>query len=282
VDRKGCLTNEFGMRMRPGPLYMELLNHPLDFVTDARQVEDFPFPDPLAEGRFDAAAADIARYKDDYFIVGDIEITIFALMRHLVGMEKLLVDLAENAAYLEALIQKCTAFSTALGVRLAELGVDGIWAGDDFGGQTGMLISPRMWRRYFKEPYRQLYAAFKRVKPDVLIMQHSDGAVAPILADWVEAGMQVFNPVQPGVPGHEPEVLKERLGDRLSFWGAIDQQYLLPKGTPQEIAADVKAKIETLGAGGGYMVAPAHIIQSDTSLENVEAFIQAAHTFGNY
>ena len=67
-----------------------------------------------------------------------------------------------------------------------------------------------------------------------------------------------------------------------SFWGAIDQQMLLPFGTPEEIEADVKAKIDVLGEGGGYICSPAHIIQSDTSMENVEAFIAAAKKHGVY
>jgi uroporphyrinogen decarboxylase len=84
------------------------------------------------------------------------------------------------------------------------------------------------------------------------------------------------------VPGHEPEALKSQFGDRLSFWGAIDQQKLLPFGTPAEIEADVKEKMAVLGRGGGYMVAPAHIIQSDTPMENVEAFIAAVKKHGVY
>jgi uroporphyrinogen decarboxylase len=116
----------------------------------------------------------------------------------------------------------------------------------------------------------------------VVIMQHCDGAVAPILGEWIEVGLEVFNPVQPNVPGHEPEALKGQFGDRLSFWGAIDQQNLLPFGTPEQIDADVKAKIEVLGRGGGYMCSPAHIIQGDTSMESVEAFIAAVKKHGVY
>jgi uroporphyrinogen decarboxylase len=102
------------------------------------------------------------------------------------------------------------------------------------------------------------------------------------LGDWVEVGLEVFNPVQPNVPGHDPQALKTQFGDRLSFWGAIDQQWLLPHGSADEIEADVRAKIEVLGRGGGYMVAPAHIIQSDTPPENVEAFIRAVRKYGVY
>jgi uroporphyrinogen decarboxylase len=224
----------------------------------------------------------IEKYKDDYFIIGDMELTMFDMMQQLVGMEKLLVDMAMGADYIEPLIDKCKEFALAVGKKLISMGVHGIWAGDDFGAQNGMLISPRMWRQYFKERYRQVYSDLKAINPDVLIMQHCDGAVAPILGDWIEVGLEVFNPVQPNVPGHEPEDLKSKFGDRMSFWGAIDQQKLLPFGTPEETEADVKAKIAVLGRGGGYMVAPAHIIQADAPMENVEAFIAAAKKHGVY
>jgi len=282
VDENGYITNEFGMKMRQGLIYMEVVEHPLAHVTTAQEIEDFPFPDPLAEGRYDDAAYYIEKYRDDFFIVGDMELTMFDMMQQLVGLEKLLVDMARSAPYVEPLIVKCKEFALAVGKKLMTMGVDGIWAGDDFGAQHGMLISPRMWRKYFKERYRQVYAELKAVNPNVIICQHSDGAVAPILGDWIDVGLEVFNPVQPNVPGHDPEELKSQFGDRMSFWGAIDQQVLLPFGTPAEIEADVKVKVEVLGRGGGYMVAPAHIIQADTPLENVEALIAAVKKHGVY
>jgi uroporphyrinogen decarboxylase len=282
VDKDGCIINEFGMRMRQGPIYMEVVEHPLAHVTEASEVEDFPFPDPLAAGRYDDAAMYIEKYRGEYFIIGDVELTMFDMMQQLVGMEKLLTDMALGMPYIEPLIEKCKNFALAVGQQLIRMGVDGIWTGDDFGGQQGLLISPRMWRQYFKERYREIYAAFKALNPDVIIMQHCDGAVAPILEEWIEVGMEVFNPVQPNVPGHDPQELKRRFGDRLSFWGAIDQQKLLPFGSPAEIEADVKNKIAILGQGGGYMIAPAHIIQADTPIENVEAFITAVKQHGVY
>jgi len=281
-DPHGSIINEFGMKLRQGPLYMELIESPLRGVTSVAQVEAFDFPDPLSQGRYDDAARLIAQYGKEYFVIGDIEITLFAMMRHLVGMEKLLMDLATGEPYIEALRDKAEAFALAAGRKLVAMGVDGIWAGDDFGSQTGPLISPLMFRRYFKESYRRLYSGLKAVNPDVLIMQHSDGAIAPILDDWIEVGMQVFNPVQPGVPGHEPEDLKRRFGDRLGFWGGIDQQHLLTRCRPRQIEKEVKRIIGILGRGGGYMVAPAHILQPDTPVENIHAFLDAARDYGEY
>jgi uroporphyrinogen decarboxylase len=282
VDEDGYMVNEFGMKMRQGPLYMELVEHPMAHVKTPEDVEAFPFPDPLAEGRFDDAEMTIKKYRGKYFIWGDVEVTVFALARNLVGMEKLLVDMALGEPYVEALLDKCEDFSLAVARRLVSLGVDGILGGDDYGAQNGMLISPGMWRQYFKEGHRAFYDKLKSLNPDLIIAHHCDGAVAPIIEEWVEAGLEVFNPVQPNVPGHEPEDLKARYGATLSFWGAIDQQQLLPFGTPQEIEAETRRIINILGEGGGYLASPAHIIQADTPVENVEAFISAVKTHGVY
>ncbi len=282
VDENGYTTNEFGMTMRQGPIYMEVVKYPMPNVKTAKEVEDFQFPDPLAEGRYDDAEKYIKMYKDEYFIVGDMELTMYDMMQQLVGTEKLLMDMALEADYLEALMDKTKDFALAVGKKLISMGVDGIWCGDDFGAQNGMLISPKMWRKYFKGRYRQVYSELKALNPNIIVMQHCDGAVAPILDDWAEVGLEVFNPVQPNVPGHDPQDLKSKFGDKLSFWGAIDQQKLLPNGTKEEIEADVAEKIRILGKGGGYMCSPAHIIQSDTSMENVEAFISAVKKFGKY
>ena len=282
VNPDGTIVNEFGMVMRDGQVYMEVIKNPMAGTTTVQQVENFPFPDPLADGRYDDAEKYIKMYGGKYFIIGDMELTMYDMMQQLVGTEKLLIDMAQSEAYVETLIDKCKDFALAIGKKLAALGVDGIWAGDDFGAQNGMIISPRMWRRYFKERYRQVYSELKAVNPNLIIMQHCDGAVAPILGDWIEVGLDVFNPVQPNVPGHEPQDLKDKFGAQMSFWGAVDQQQLLPFGTPDQIDAEIKARIEILGKGGGYMAAPAHIIQSDTPMENVEAFIQAVKKHGIY
>jgi len=282
-DKDGNVINEFKMKLRQGPIYMEVVAPaPMAHFETPDDVEAFEFPDPLAEGRFDDAEMYIGKYKGEYFVIGDMELTMFDMMHLSVGMEKLLMDMALEKPYVEPLIQKMKGFSLAIGKKLVSMGVDGIWAGDDFGAQNGMLISPGMWRKYFKEAYRQIYAELKAINLDLVIMQHCDGAVAPILGDWIEVGLEVFNPVQPNVPGHDPHDLKSKFGDRLSFWGAIDQQRLLPQGTPEEIEADVAEKIRILGEGGGYMCSPAHIVQADTPEENVEAFIAAVKKHGAY
>jgi uroporphyrinogen decarboxylase len=108
---------------------------------------------------------------------------------------------------------------------------------------------------------------FKSAKPDIIPILHCDGAVAELLDDIHEIGFEVFNPVQPGVPGHLPQDMKSGSADKFSFWGAIDQQDLLPNGTDEELEKDIIEKIKILGKDGGYMISPAHIIQNDVSPE---------------
>lgn len=281
-DEEGYIVNEFSMRMRQGPLYMEVVESPLRTASSIADVEAYAFPDPYDPARYAQAEADIARYGSDYFIIGDCELTMFELSWHLVGMEKYMMDLATQEPYLETLLEKASEWSLGVATELTRRGVDAIWFGDDFGSQTGLLLSPQMWRRIFKPRYAQLFRAVKAINPDVVIIMHSDGAVAQLLPDLIEIGLEVFNPVQPNVPGHDPRELKERFGKQLSFFGAIDQQRLLPRGSCAEIEADVREKIAILGEGGGYMLAPAHIVQADTPPENVEALIAAARKYGRY
>jgi uroporphyrinogen decarboxylase len=278
----GCIVNEFGMKMRMGLAWYDVVEGPLEQVSTVQEVRDLSFPDPTDAARFVDAQRTIERYQGEYFVIGDVELTMFEMAWHMTGLQKFMTDMAMGEPYVEALLDRTMGFSIAIGRRLVELGVDGIWTGDDFGTQNGMMISPEMWRRLFKPRMAEVFRQFRAINPDVVVMYHCDGAIAPILDDLVEIGLDVFNPVQPNVPGHEPHELKAKFGDRLSFWGGIDQQQLLPLGSPAEIDADVRAKIEALGRGGGYMVAPAHILQGDTPIENVEAFIDAVKRHGVY
>ena len=122
---------------------------------------------------------------------------------------------------------------------------------------------------------------FKEAKPGIIPILHCDGAVADLLGDIREIGFEVFNPVQPGVPGHLPQDMKTNFGEMFAFWGAIDQQVLLPNGTDEELENDIIEKISILGKNGGYMIAPAHILQNDVSPKRVLKFIELCKKHGS-
>lgn len=279
-DADGTWLNEYRMRMRQGDIYVEVVDYPLARAETKADIEAYQFPDPDAPGRFRDAAALVKKYKNDYLIIGDIEVTVFSLAHQLAGMEKLLIDMMMETEYVVPLFEACAEFQTQIGLRLIEKGVDALWFGDDFGTQVSLLIPPETFRDQLKPVYKRMIDRFKAAKPDIISILHCDGAVADLLDDIREIGFEVFNPVQPGVPGHLPQDMKTNFGDQFAFWGAIDQQDLLPNGTDAELENDITEKITILGNGGGYMISPAHIIQADVSPERVMLFIDLCKKHG--
>mgnify|MGYP005856154923 CR=1 FL=1 len=278
----GSWYNEYGMKMHQGDIYVEVDEYPLKNIETKEDVLNYQFPDLSLPGRFDDACELVKKYNKDYFVIGDIEVTILTLVQQLVGMEKMLMDMALEKDYLPELISRVTDFHIDHGLRLIETGVDALWVGDDFGGQSSLLFSVEYFRRIWKPHYVRMCEAFRKANKDITLILHCDGAVSELLNDFHEIGFQIFNPVQPGVPHHGPEEIKSGWGEVLSFWGAVDQQDLIPSGTDEELEADIKEKITILGRQGGYMIAPAHILQPDVTPERVETFIELCMKHGKY
>jgi uroporphyrinogen decarboxylase len=274
--------NEFGMHMKPTSLYVEVVKCPLENAMNERDIENYSFPNAYATGRFEKAKRDIGKFGKDYFVIGDVEISLFEMAWHLTGLEKYMVGMLCDEPWLEILNDRVEEWSTGLALQLVKAGVDAIWLGEDLGSQTSTLISPDDWRIRFKPRHKRIIQKLKDENPDIIIIMHSDGSVAPLLDDFIELGIDVFNPVQPNVHGSDPEELKNKYGEKLWFFGGIDQQYLLPKGTDEELEKDIIEKITILGRGGGYLIAPAHILQNDISPERVLKYIELCRKHGNY
>ena len=152
-----------------------------------------------------------------------------------------------------------------------------IFVGDDVAMQDGMLMSMDLWRKYLKPRYAMMFDLFKKENPNIKIAYHSCGDCKLIWDEMIEIGLDVMNPIQPTCM--DPVEMKKKYGDRISLFGGFDVQKILPFGTPEDIRMEVKRLIEGCSANGGFIIAPAHHIQSDTSLENIEAFYSAAKEF---
>jgi uroporphyrinogen-III decarboxylase len=151
------------------------------------------------------------------------------------------------------------------------MGVDMIWIGDDVGAQNAMLISPKMWRKFFKPRMANFIAELKAINPSVKVAYHSDGFIYPIIPDLIEIGLDVLNPIQPA--SMDPVRLKQDYGDKLCFWGSIDEQHTLPFCPAAEVQAEVHNRLETLGKNGGLILGPTHHVQLDTPIENFWAMV---------
>ena len=279
---EGILINEWKIRYRKSGYYTEMIEHPLARADSVSEIEDFQLPDPLAPGRFDHARMIVEKYGRDYAICGDVEATIFETCWYLVGMEKFLIDLALRKPYVFALMDRVMNYSLGVGKELVKLGADIIWLGDDFGSQQGMIISPQLWREVFKERMRFIIGELKKKNQDLKIAYHCCGSYFPIMEDLIEVGVDILNALQPTALDMDTKKIKDSFGSKVSLFGAVDTQGVLPFGSLADIEKEVKRVITEAAGGGGYILAGAHNIQPDTSVEKVIKLFEWTKKYGRY
>ncbi len=264
VDEWGVTWKNVAYETRFGTgHYTEMVGHPL---ADDEAIDSYQPPDPNRPELYRDAERVVQEFKDEYWIVGVTVTTVFETAWALRGYEKTLMDLVLNPEFVERLFDIPYHYHLTAAKKLVELGVDMIWIGDDVGAQDRMLFSPSTWRHFFKPRLAGFISTLKSINPEVRIAYHSDGNILPIIPDLIEIGLDVLNPIQPRCM--DPAEVKKKYGDRLCFWGSIDEQYTLPFGTPAEVEEEVLTRLRTLGKDGGLIVGPTHHVQLDTPLEN--------------
>lgn len=247
-------------------------------LADWSQLDEYlarRLPNPRARGRLDAAARVLQRHRAERYCMGTIHLALFERLHALRGMENVFADLYEHEHEIRRLLEAIAAYVMELIRQWGALGADAVFLTDDWGSQTSLMISPAMWRSFFKPYYQALFADAHRLGMDVFF--HSCGNVMQIVEDLVEVGVDVLDPMQPGAM--DEQQLADRFGRRLTFCGAIDLQQLLCRGTPQQVRQEVRRAKNLLGRpfGGSYVVSPANVLTPDVPLENLEALFQAAH-----
>jgi len=272
----GTYTDEWGVTWTSHPYttpfgignYTEMIGHPL---VDERAVAGYTGPDPHRPELYEDAARVLRDFKDEYWIVGVTVTTIFETAWALRGYKQMLMDFVENPDLAEHILEIPFRYHLAAAQKLVEMGVDMIWIGDDVGMQTGMLISPKIWRKFLKPRMATFIATLKAINPQIKVTYHSDGDVSRIIPDLIEIGLDVLNPVQPACM--DPAALKAQYGGRLCFWGSIDEQHTLPFGTPEDVRTEILTRLGTIGKDGGLILGPTHHVQLDTPMENFWAMI---------
>jgi uroporphyrinogen decarboxylase len=161
--------------------------------------------------------------------------------------------------------------------------IDVIQFGDDLGMQGAPLLNPEMYREIFWPYHKRLFTFVRENYPQIYVMLHCDGAVYDLLPDMIDAGMQVFNPLQTDCAGMDPARIKREFGDKISFWGGgCDTHATLAFGSPTQVREDVRRRMQILAPGGGFVFNQIHNVLGDVRPENVLAMIEAAHDFGKY
>ena len=263
--------------------YFDVSYNPLSDA-DIEDIAKMQLPDPN-DDRLYYGIKDKARdlYESSpYAIVADFCVPgVYETSQKLRGYEQLACDLLIDEELITALYDRLFELQKAFFKRyLSEVGkyVQAIGYADDLGMQDRLQMSPQTYQNIIK-PYHKKIFGFIHEQADVKIMLHSCGAIEPIIDDLIDAGVDILNPLQTRAAGMSPELLKNKYGDRITFWGGIDEQQTLPFGSRDEIEAEVKKMLEIMGKDGGYILAPSHNIQEDTKPENVIAMFEAAKRF---
>ncbi len=271
---------------RPGEWFPGL--HPMADAYTIEEIEAFPWPDMSDPTRYEGIREEAQRLRDEglYASIGCPWLA-FPLERAFSqqGTDNFLANLAGEPEFAEALLWKTQRLCNELmDGFLRECGdlIDMVKIGDDLGSQVGLLMSPQMYRRILK-PIHADQIAFIKARTKAPIVFHTDGDVYDLLPDFIEIGVDVLNPVQASAGGMSDFAnLKRRFGENLVFCGGMDTHHVLPSGTPDEVRAEVKRVIETLGSDGGYMLGAVHTVMGDVPPENVLAMVDAVEEFGHY
>lgn len=253
-------------------VYTEIAEHPLS--GDLAKLDSFEIPDPDEDSQYADFRKKKEHYGDEKWLIGSSQISIFEACWYLRGLDTFMMDMVLQSEYAETLMDKVMQFPLKASQKYIKLGADMVWFGDDIAMQTGMMMSVKMWRKFFKGRYAKIFAECKKANPKIKIAYHSCGQCTEILDDMIEIGLDVLNPLQP--MAIDPFETKKRYGKRLALFGGLCVQNILPSGSVQDVRKAVTELITELGTGGGFILAPAHHIQADTPIENIKAFYETS------
>jgi uroporphyrinogen decarboxylase len=203
------------------------------------------------------------------------------------GFENFFCDMVTNQPFAEALLEIIMEIKMCYWARALELvgpNVMMVSEADDLASQNRCLVSRELYRKLLKPRHTHLFSFIKqRARVPVKVFYHSCGAVAPLIPDLIEAGIDILNPVQVSAAGMDTAELKKQFGKELTFYGGgVDTQEVLPRGTQQQVRDEVRRRIDDLAPGGGFIFNTVHNIQADVPPGNIVAMWEALQEYGVY
>ncbi len=197
------------------------------------------------------------------------------------GMDNLLVDMLTDSETADFILNKFTDFYIEYFERLISATnghIDILRIADDIGMQDRLLLSPNLFERYLAPRIRRIVEMAHSY--DVKVMFHSCGSIRPLIGRLIDLGIDILDPIQVTAKDMNPESLMADYGGKICFHGSIDTQYLLPNSDSNEVASTVRQMIDIFGRGGGFILSPSHILQTDVPTSNIVALYDTAYSYG--
>jgi uroporphyrinogen decarboxylase len=278
--KEGVTFDEWGVAHEPGSkeaAHMTRMRHPMAGFDSLEQIQAYPFPDFAAVPTGPIKKEVDSVHRRGLAAYGTLEMTIWEAAWYLRDMTKLMMDMAANDTKAVWLLEKVTELACIKAAAYARCGVDVLTLGDDVGMQSALIMSREFYRRFLKGRLARVIKAAKAIKPDIIIQYHSCGYVTPLIEDFIEAGIDVLNPVQPECMSFAE--IHSRFDDRLSFSGTIGTQTTMPFGSPQDVRDIVFRNLTIAGPRGGLVCCPTHLLEPEVPWENILTYVQACRDF---
>jgi uroporphyrinogen decarboxylase len=255
--------------------YAEFGDAPLANFNTPASLDDYPWWPKVDRFDYDAALALARRASADYAVIGPW-VSFYEIYCQLRGLEQAMMDLMDNPALVEAILDRVEAIQTEMMKRFfarAARHLNLVFISDDIAGQKSLLISPALWERHL-QPRLKRWCDLIHAH-GLKVFYHTDGAARPLLQPILDCGVDVLNPIQHACPGMDMAELKQDFGHSVIFHGGVDNQSILPRGTADQVRAEVKNCLRTLGAGrAGYVCCSCHNVQAGTPLQNIFAMVE--------
>ncbi len=258
----------FGIE-RAGLGYGQPLSHPLANAT-LKEVHDYPWPGPKWQD-VSHIRADALAWNRQYAILGGDWSPFWHDAIDLLGMENLYLKMYDEPKIVDAVLQHIVDYYAAVSLHIfdaAANALDMFFIGNDFGGQTGPLLSPAQFDRFMLPHLKRLIDLGHAY--NLKVQLHCCGGYEPLIPAMIAAGLDGLHAVQPCCGGMDLTKLKANYGSKILFNGAIDSHHVLINGTPDLVRQRTREVLAIMAPGGGYVAGASHdYILEETPVENV-------------
>jgi uroporphyrinogen decarboxylase len=276
---ESTVFDEYGIGHSKGSefaFHMTRMHHPLRGA-GIEEIINYPYPSvdfSMLDGFYNKTDS---IHEAGLASFGFMQMTVFEASWYLRSMEDLMMDMLMDNEAATILLDKITDFACAKASAYATAGFDILSLGDDIGTQNSLMIDVASWEKWLQPRLKKVIDTARKIKPDILIFYHSCGYIFPFIEKLIETGIDILNPIQPECMDFNE--VYDNFGDRLSFWGTLGTQQLLPYGTKEEVKKVTMSRLEKCGLKGGIVIGPTHIVEPEVPWENLTAIVETAREY---
>ena len=271
--------DEYGIGHSKGSelaFHMTRMHHPLKGASP-EEIQNYPYPSVDEDSLHDFRNSVSALHQRGLASFAFMQMTVWEASWYLRSMEELMVDMMTCSEPATILLDRITEFACAKARAYAGAGIDILSLGDDIGTQNSLMLDVGLWEEWLRPRLLKVITEAKRINPGILIFYHSCGQITPFIDGLINAGVEILNPIQPECMDFNE--IHDEFGERVSFWGTVGTQQLLPYGSPEEVRKVTLSRLEKCGLKGGIVIGPTHIVEPEVPWENLMAVMEGIKEF---